>query len=120
MIGGSGLPVQCAEPGCPHKAQAPGPRCRAHTRGGGWQGAGQAYGSAWPRLRAEVLREEPRCRLGLPGCTVVSTEVDHILPRSAGGSDVRGNLRGVCAACHRRKTHEESVIGKKLKRAARR
>jgi 5-methylcytosine-specific restriction enzyme A len=119
-VSGSNLPVQCAEPGCPHKAQRPGPRCKAHTQGGGWQGAGQAYGSAWPRLRAQVLREDPRCRLGLPGCTVVSTQVDHILPRSAGGSDVRENLRGVCVSCHRRKTHEESVIGKKLKRAARR
>jgi 5-methylcytosine-specific restriction protein A len=113
------LPVQCATPGCASKAVDGGPRCPTHTVGGGWVGAGRDYGSAWPRLRAQVLCEEPRCRLGLPGCTVVSTEVDHILPRSAGGSDVRENLRGACAACHRRKTHEESVLGKKRKRRAR-
>ncbi len=34
------------------------------------------------KLRARVLREEPTCRLRLPGCTGVSTTVDHIQPQS--------------------------------------
>jgi 5-methylcytosine-specific restriction protein A len=107
---------QCAQPRCPRPALEGSPRCQAHTKGGGWIRRGSSYGSAWPRLRAQVLREEPRCQLGLPGCTVVSTEADHIVPRLDGGSHDRANLRGVCASCHRQKTHSESVIGRKRKR----
>lgn len=59
--------------------------------------------SAWRRLRAEVLAEEPLCRIGIPGiCTVVSDEVDHIVPRSVDPTltMARSNLRGACRACN--------------------
>ena len=104
----------CLEPGCPMLVYEG--RCPAHRRGGGWIGAGKDYGSAWPRIRARVLAEEPTCRLRLAGCTTYSTQVDHIVPKSRGGTDERGNLRAVCKPCHQRKTQDESATGKRLKR----
>lgn len=53
-------------------------------------------GKAWQELRERVLKRDPICvRCGqLP-----STVADHIIPRSAGGSDAMSNLRGVCRQC---------------------
>jgi 5-methylcytosine-specific restriction protein A len=44
---------------------------------------------------------------GIPGHLVFSTDVDHIIPREAGGSDDDENLQGLCHACHSRKTAQE-------------
>jgi 5-methylcytosine-specific restriction endonuclease McrA len=53
------------------------------------------------RLNARVVREEPDCRLRLPGCTGLSTTADHIVPVSLGGERYdRANLRGACAHCN--------------------
>jgi len=38
----------------------------------------------------------------------VAKEVDHIKPRSRGGSDADKNLQGICIDCHRAKTQKES------------
>ena len=61
-------------------------------------------GSTWAsrKLRAQVLREEPLCRIGLPGCTKISTQVDHILPwaQRPDLALVRANLQGACASCN--------------------
>lgn len=59
---------------------------------------------AWRRLRDQVIREEPTCRLQFPGiCTVVSTRADHI--RSVDEAPelalVRSNCRGACDPCNR-------------------
>lgn len=52
------------------------------------------------RLRLVVLEEEPVCRI----CGhAPSNTVDHIQPVARGGSDARGNLRGVCGPCNLRK-----------------
>lgn len=58
------------------------------------------------KLRDRVVREEPTCRLALPGiCTTVSTTADHIKPWSTHPElgMVRSNLRGVCDPCNRAK-----------------
>jgi 5-methylcytosine-specific restriction endonuclease McrA len=45
------------------------------------------YGNAWQRVRPQLLeRDGGRCQLRLKGCTVVATEVDHIVPASDDGS----------------------------------
>ena len=62
-------------------------------------GAGRGSTRAWRKLRAQVLAAEPRCRL----CGATSTEADHIIPVSRGGSDTRTNLRGVCRRCNLRR-----------------
>lgn len=71
----------------------------------------RGYGSAWKRLRDQVLREEPLCSVcrDEDGRVEVSTHCDHIVPKAAGGSDERGNLRGMCAYHHRQKTAREAA-----------
>ena len=56
----------------------------------------------WPQRRKAVLaRDNYRCRINNPRtCTLKATEVDHIVPRKAGGSHTMNNLRAVCAECH--------------------
>ncbi len=57
------------------------------------------YGTAaWKRLRAQVLARQPICETA--GCGRRSVHVDHIIPRSRGGTDTLGNLRGLCPECH--------------------
>jgi 5-methylcytosine-specific restriction endonuclease McrA len=57
---------------------------------------------AWRKLSEQVRREEPTCRLGLPGCTGVSEVSDHIIPASQ-APDLfleRSNVRGSCKHCN--------------------
>ena len=87
-----------------------------------WQGAspGRVRGRTWQRIRARVLAEEPWCRrclemgrgLGEAGRSVIC---DHIVPLAEGwmhpGVDLgaRGNLAGMCKACHDDKTMAEAA-----------
>lgn len=66
---------------------------------------GMGYGRAWQKLRMFVLRREPMCR----SCGAAANEVDHIRPRSMGGTDDLDNLQPLCKPCHSRKTLKESV-----------
>jgi 5-methylcytosine-specific restriction endonuclease McrA len=53
---------------------------------------------SWPAVRRKVLdRDRGRCQL----CAARATQVDHIVPRSEGGSDQPANLRSLCDYCHR-------------------
>jgi 5-methylcytosine-specific restriction protein A len=93
----------CAEPTCANLVTSG--RCPVHSRSK-WPASNgsQAYRGEWPRIRAQVLKEEPVCRLRLPGCLIASTDVDHIVPLSRGGTHARSNLRGLCGWCHRHVT----------------
>jgi 5-methylcytosine-specific restriction protein A len=83
-------------------------RCGQHARRP-WKHAApsrhaRGYGYAWVQVRAEVLREQPICT----ACHAArSTTVDHIIPKADGGTDARGNLRGLCKWCHQRKSGRE-------------
>lgn len=57
---------------------------------------------AWRRMVAQVVREEPLCRLRLYGCTIRSTTADHIIPKKYRPdlAMVRANLRGSCVNCN--------------------
>lgn len=58
----------------------------------------------WRKLRAHVLaRDLYRCQLGLVGCTVDATHVDHLIPRSKGGKDTMSNLVAACRNCNLKK-----------------
>jgi 5-methylcytosine-specific restriction protein A len=68
-----------------------------------------AYGSQWRKLRRYVLTCQPLCsdpfgHHAEDGRIEIATEVDHIIPRSAGGTDAIDNLQGLCITCHSRKT----------------
>jgi 5-methylcytosine-specific restriction protein A len=76
----------------------------AHARG---------YGRRWMKLRAQILDRDrhlcqcPRCQGGKVRVRP-ATQVDHVLPRSRGGTDDPSNLRAVNADCHQRITAEQN------------
>ena len=65
----------------------------------------RGYPRTWESIRLRVLTEEPLCRY----CQRAgSTQVDHILPLSQGGTHDRINLAGCCERCHKIKTAREA------------
>lgn len=59
--------------------------------------------SAWRKLRASVLAEQPLCvDCAARGLTVEATDVDH--KDGNPGNNERENLQGLCHSCHSRKT----------------
>ena len=73
----------------------------------------RGYGRAWRQLRADVLKMDPFCRdpFGVHAERkeiVPASDVDHIIPRSAGGSDDLTNLQPLCHSCHSKKTAVQS------------
>ena len=58
---------------------------------------------SWRELRNRVIREEPICRLQVPGvCTQVSTTAAHIRPVSTHPELAleRTNVQGACSECN--------------------
>ena len=94
----------CSVSGCPARAVRGG-RCEAHQRPA-WQGVRderptapeRGYGSAWQRLRWQLLQEQPECVV----CGERAAVVHHLNgnPRH----NERGNLACLCRDCHER-TH---------------
>jgi len=63
----------------------------------------RGYGYAWQQRRKEFIKRHPFCvRCGKP-----TTDVDHVIPRSRGGSDDDRNLQPLCSRCHKQKTARE-------------
>lgn len=68
----------------------------------------RGYGYRWQKIRKLVLARDPCCKIcERQGRLAVSTDVDHITPKSKGGTDDMGNLQGACHSCHSRKTATE-------------
>jgi 5-methylcytosine-specific restriction endonuclease McrA len=66
---------------------------------------------AWKKVRALQLQLEPLCReCRKNGKLVVANVVDHVTPRTEGGSDYDlNNLRSVCTSCHNRITRLSNI-----------
>lgn len=69
---------------------------------------------AWRDLRAVVLSKQPLCAdpygtHAQQGRVEVATQVDHVVPihEAPARAMDEGNLRGLCSACHGRKTGSE-------------
>ena len=103
----------CTEPGCPTLVERG--RCSAHQqatrqaedreRG---SAAARGYDARWRKLRLMVLSGEPLCRVcRADGRVTAATLVDHVTPKSQGGSDHPTNLQPLCAPCHDAKTSGE-------------
>lgn len=56
-------------------------------------------------MRLYILSLNPRCQA--PGCSMASSEVDHIASKARGGSDDLSNLQALCKRCHVVKTNRE-------------
>ncbi len=101
------LPRPCLTCGRPTQIDS---RCDRHsTRTLGWEAKRTpgSYGSAWRRIRAVVLAEEPICRQ----CGAPSSDVDHVVNRASGGTDERANLQALCHRHHLEKTGRERTRG---------
>ena len=103
----------CAAPGCPTLTRDT--YCDVH-KPEPWAGRRgfEGYKGDWLRIRAQVLHEEPFCRM----CGRPSTTVDHIVPRARGGTDERSNLQALCNDCRRRKDAADAAEGRRLAREA--
>lgn len=98
----------CAQPGCPLFVErgATQSRCPKHTQALRASQdavrpspAARGYGASWKVLRLAVLeRDSYRCQI--ENCSEQATEVDHITPKAAGGSDDPSNLRSACRRHH--------------------
>ncbi|MGI9091555.1 MAG: HNH endonuclease [Gemmatimonadaceae bacterium] len=64
------------------------------------------------RTRTLVLHRDPTCYLHYDGCTVTSTDDDHVIPLSQGGTDSLDNRRGACQHCHNIKTQTEALAAR--------
>ncbi len=77
----------------------------------------RGYGAEYMRNRNVVMqvnnqgRPMALCRMCLEreNRPTQATECDHIIPKSAGGSDDVENLQPICRACHKRKTAREAA-----------
>jgi 5-methylcytosine-specific restriction protein A len=81
-----------------------------------WSSVSPGMPANWFSVRRAVLRGSTVCSMcGQPG----ADEVDHIVPRSRGGSDDLTNLRPVHRACHASKSSREGVERRRALRANR-
>ena len=100
----------CPTPGCPELVH--GRYCEKHQRARQAQcdkdrpnSTARGYGGRWRLLRVMYLRAHPFCMAN--ACQEQANHVDHIIPKSAGGSDAWDNLQGLCHSCHSKKTLRE-------------
>lgn len=81
--------------------------------------ASRGYGSKWRTLRLFILeRDERRCHVCHgPGADTV----DHVRPKSQGGTDHPANLAAIHEdPCHKAKTKQETQAAAKAKPTAKR
>lgn len=71
---------------------------------------GAALPPRWRKIRLAVLeRDQYLCQVCAENGDIrQATEVDHIVPREAGGTDDWDNLQSICHTCHSKKTAMES------------
>lgn len=67
----------------------------------------------WEPLRARILeRDSFLCRpCHEKGRYTEATSVDHIVPRSKGGTNCESNLQAICGDCHDAKSKREANAG---------
>lgn len=116
-------PRACAVPGCPALVEG-GARCPDHARAVAREvdslrgsAARRGYGHRWRQIRFAFLRRNPLCAACLrEGRSVAAVDVDHVVPRSRGGTDAESNLAALCHRCHSSKTaREDGRFGRRLR-----
>ena len=73
----------------------------------------RGYGKNHDRIRRQLMKEEPNCRL----CGAPSTVADHIIPKCLHGPTVRENYQALCLRCSRSKAGREGSMMRRHKRA---
>ena len=117
----------CLQPGCARLVKAAG-YCDAHkdahasTQNRVYNVKRRAHNiasdkwyhtSAWQKLRASVLAEDPLCRMCVAeGRVTAACLVDHVLAVKQGGDFwSRPNLQPLCNRCHELKSQREGSRG---------
>ena len=116
-------PKPCAKDRCPALVYDGGGWCEKHKPVEGkfadpYRGSRHArgYGNEWSRKRLRILeRDNHLCQVCLPQSLIsLATQVDHIVPRAAAGTEDDDNLQGICVDCHKAKTALEGRGGRKV------
>lgn len=104
----SKLARPCSVMGCPNRAAPGSSRCAEHAeeykRASERErpsAAARGYGHRWRAIRARYLKLHPRCEV----CGELASELDHIIPIRAGGTNHWDNLQALCKSCHSKKTN---------------
>jgi 5-methylcytosine-specific restriction protein A len=102
-------PKKCGQVGCNERITGKTycPDHEAAKRNASTWGRGSTRQSR--KERELVLNAWPHCYLGYEGCTVRSTEDDHVIPKGEGGTDDLSNRRGACRHCHKIKSQREAA-----------
>ena len=68
------------------------------------------------RIRESVLRRDRYLCVAClaAGRPTPATQVDHVIPLSAGGTDAMDNLQSLCDACHEAKTRRDMGYRERL------
>lgn len=113
-------PKACSKPGCLAYAVRNG-RCISHrllykpwASNQGKSRHERGYDSRWYRIRKMIMvRDGYLCKpCQREGMLTKADEVDHIVPKSQGGTDDVANLEAICKCCHKVKTQSESKNGR--------
>lgn len=98
----------------PNRTTTAKPGSFADLRRGSRQSRG--YGTAWDKLRAYVMtRDAGLCQpCDELGRVTQAKAVDHIVPKSNGGTDDVENLQAICTDCHAAKTVLEAMAARGL------
>ena len=76
----------------------------------------RGYGARWDKARIRIMvRDKGLCQPCLKaGQVTPARQVDHIVAKSAGGTEDDNNLQAICIACHKTKTATESAAARGL------
>ena len=105
----------CPVDGCTRLIDAGVRRCTEHASQRGWgartsSGTSRTGTAAHKARRLRILKRDPTCRLGYPGCTLTSTVLDHVVALGLGGADTDSNCQGICHNCSLRKSSMEGHV----------
>ncbi|SHQ58591.1 Bacteriophage protein [Mycobacteroides abscessus subsp. abscessus] len=105
-------PKLCGHTDCLTLVHPPLRYCPEHTNR--WKHSPRTFGAKrcstteWKQQRIKCLqRDERKCQIRGPRCTVIATEVDHVTAVAFGGTDDLENLQAACHNCHATKSGRE-------------